>query len=127
MNKLLLGAVAALGIGASAAAQEWSYQSYLPGGSTPSAPGYFKLTETSPGNFIGRLMFPGQDVCYRTDMPAKVAHEGGLQLVTLEPRLPGCPRIRLALKADGSGGERQLLQPDGTWAFDGMQRGLVRR
>ncbi|MBI5275595.1 MAG: hypothetical protein HY854_03975 [Burkholderiales bacterium] len=121
-------ALTAIVIGAPSggSAQEWTYEAFHADG-RPLATASFRLSEASPGKYVGRFTIPNADVCFRGDMAAAVSQEGDLQVVTLTPAMRGCAPLRLVLRADGSGGQRHDPQADGSWAWDGKERGLRRR
>ena len=108
-------------------AQEWDYLSYSSITGRAASPGYLKLTESSPGQFKVRLMFPGADFCYASDLAATVSDEPSQKIIVAAARMGGCPEIRFVLKADGLGGRREVRGADGAWVSDGVDRGLRKR
>lgn len=118
--------IAAALLASAAAAQEWNYLAYNSEGKV-SGTGSLKLAEGAPGQFKATLIAPAMNVCYRSELAAKVTAEGDQQVITVEPRMRDCPEIRFVVKADGSGGKREVKQADGTWKWDDLERGLKRK
>lgn len=109
-------------------AQEWTYQVYRVEGFPADQPITFLLKETSPGQHSGRFIVGGTlDDCIRREVKATVRVEGAEQVVVLPAAMVGCPERRLLLKTDGSGGRMEVKQGDGTWLWDGRERGLKRK
>ena len=126
MKLPVLGACLVLLLPAPVHAQEWTFESYTPDGSFWHS-STFRLTETSRGGFSGRFHIPDALPCMSPSMRATVTHEPGHQIITLASPMRGCDEQRLVLKTDGSGGQREVKQPDGSWKWDGRERGLKRK
>jgi len=117
---------AALLLPGGAVAQTWNYVGYH--SITGEAwRGSLELTEPAPGRFVARLVLHNPENCYGSKLAAQFERGQDQQVITVVPRMGGCPELRFVLKADGTGGRREIRQPDGTWAWDGAERGLTRR
>ena len=121
-----IAAAAALLLPPNLGAQEWSFQSYF--GGKPWGAATFRLTQGAPGEYKGQFFSDeGLNECVRREMRATVQQQAAERTVQLHPPMPGCPEIRLVLKNDGSGGRLENRQDDGSWKWDGLERGLKRR
>jgi len=105
--------------------QEWSYQT-IGADRLPQNIGTFRLSEPKPGQFVGRINAAPLDRCFQSELKAKVESTTEQILVILEPLFSGCPRLRLVLNSDGSGGRREVEQSDGSWKWDDRERLLKR-
>ncbi len=105
--------------------QEWSYQT-IGDNRQPANLGTFRLSEPNPGQFVGRIQAPNLDICFGSELNAKVDRTSEQTLVVLEPLMTGCQRVRLVLNNDGSGGRREVQQTDGSWKWDERERLLKR-
>jgi hypothetical protein len=113
---------------AGAAAQQWTFTGYLADKAFPG--GMLLLKEDAPGRYKARVShwLPNEQVCGRVDVPASLELQGDEQVVTLAPsRVAGRAEVRFLLKADGSGGRKEERQADGSWRWDGYDRGLKRK
>lgn len=108
------------------AAQVWTFQSFAPDGS-PWELSSFELTRSGRGDYTGRYRISVAQPCVADAMKATVTREGDHQVITLAPARRECPETRLVVKTDGSGGRREVREPDGSWKWDGRDRGLQRR
>ena len=105
--------------------QEWSYQT-IGSNREPLNVGTFRLSESKPGQLRGRINAPPLESCFRSELDASVERSSEHTLVVLEPLFLGCPRLRLVLNNDGSGGRREVQQSDGSWKWDERERLLKR-
>lgn len=108
-----------------ASGQEWSYQT-IGINREPLNVGTFRLSEPKPGQFVGRINAPNLDICFGSELNAKVDRTSEQTLIALEPSMTGCQRVRLVLNNDGSGGRREVQQSDGSWKWDERERLLKR-
>ena len=117
--------LAILGLATSSAtrAESWNYQTYNRDGRAPV--GYITL-EGSEGDQRIRIVAPGLDTCYQSDLKATVERTDQSIVITVPPALSGCPEIRFVIKADGTGGIRQVKSGE-TWTTDRAQRLLTIR
>ena len=130
MKKNLVAAAigAALTLPVSLHAQEWTYRMFLGEGTPSEQTVTFRLKETAPGQHAGRFLIGGTaDECVKRDLKATVSDEAAERIVVLHPAMAGCPERRLLLKTDGSGGRMEEKQADGSWKWDGRERGLKRK
>jgi hypothetical protein len=114
-----------------ASAQAWNYQSY-PDGEDPSKsldvplyPGYITLDETGSAPVFH--MYVGKTTkCFSGDIEAKVSRTPEATTIVVKRDLKGCGSARFVIRNDGSGGQRQIIR-DGSWTWDGLERGLTPR
>jgi hypothetical protein len=110
------------------AAQEWAYQVYVGEGFPSDQVITFQLKAASPGQHTARFVVGGTlDDCIRREHKATVSMQGEEQVVVMEAPMRGCPDRRLVLKTDGSGGRMEMKQTDGSWVWDGRERGMKRK
>lgn len=121
----LATSLAILGLVASSGtqAESWNYQVYDQNGR--AAVGYITL-EGSEGDERIRIVASGMDVCYQGALKASVERTDQTIVITVPPRLAGCPDIRFVIKADGTGGTRQVKSGD-RWNTDRADRLLTIR
>ena len=103
--------------------QSWDYQSYNSG--RPTASGYVTLEEKD-GDYSFTFFVPRMDKCYSREMKAVVEQTESTILITLPPLMIGCEEIRFAIKADGSGGNREVKRGE-EWVKDRRDYGLTLR
>jgi hypothetical protein len=121
-------AMPALLMAAGAIAQQWTFTGYLADRAYPG--GLLVLREDAPGQYKARVShwLPAEQLCGRVPVAATLVQQGDEQVLTLAPsRVAGCAQVRFLLKADGSGGRKEERQADGSWKWDGYERGLKRK
>ncbi len=121
-------AAAALLLPLQLGAQEWSFRVYPADGTPWEQSTTFRLTEVAPGQHRARIALGGTtDECIRRELRASVQEQGAERIVVLQPAMAGCPERRMVIKMDGSGGRVEVKQGDGSWQWDGRERGLTRK
>jgi len=108
------------------AAQEWNLMTFWQG--QPWQGGTLRLTEYAPGKHRVRVVIPQKDMCLDRDLEATVHRSGGELFIELQQLYRDCPAARYVVKEDGTGGRREVRQPDGSWARpDAFDRILTRK
>ena len=102
-----------------ATTQSWDYLSY----NRPS--GYVTLEEKD-GDYSFKFFVPKIDKCYSREMKAVVEKTESTILITLPPLMLGCEEIRFTIKADGSGGNKEVKRGE-VWVKDSRVYGLTIR
>lgn len=102
--------------------QSWNYQAYTASGSKANV-GYFTVTEED-GNASFKMFASTLHNCLKANLKAHVERTDDTVIVTVSPRYHGCDEFRLVLKADGTGGKRQVRNGD-EWVDDGLDRDLT--
>lgn len=77
-----------------------------------------------------RVQGAGVDECLDREMPASVEKSAETTTITPEPPMKACPRIRLVIKNDGTGGLLQVKagkRNAETWVDDENDYGLTKR
>lgn len=129
MRAAVLAALCALTAG-SAAAQTWEYKSYKRSLGGQYNKENFVLgsitLEERDGHATLRMVAGAVDACRRGEMPAQVTRGEGT--ITIEPELAmaGCERWRVVIRADGSGGRREVWRND-QWVDSRWDHGLTLR
>lgn len=115
---------------AQATTKEWTYfqqpgslasdsrETARPGGAPFARAQLFREED---GTYLFRLQGVAVDLCYNGKNPAKVENEKAVLTITPQPKFVNCPRIRLIINQDGSGGvvQVELGKPaSGKWATD---------
>jgi len=122
LRLLTLALLAALGLAAHAETKSWNYQAYTASGSKANV-GYFTVTEED-GNASFKMFASTLHNCLKANLKAHVERTDDTVIVTVSPRYHGCDEFRLVLKADGTGGKRQVRNGD-EWVDDGLDRDLT--
>jgi|SRR5450631_192772 hypothetical protein len=129
IRKVICISVAGLLASALASAESWDYRTYAPGSASrlggASAPGYLTLQEKAGESRIN-IVAPNLNACYESELQASVERTDQSIVITVMPRFPSCEEVRFVIKADGTGGVRQVKR-GGAWADDGTERGLTIR
>lgn len=124
-----LAAFAALAA-TSTLAQTWEYKSYkrsLGGQYNKEQFVVGSITlEEKDGRATLRMVAGAVDACRRGEMAAQVTRGDGT--ITIEPELPmaGCERWRVVIRADGSGGRREVWRNE-QWVDTRWDHGLTPR
>ncbi len=102
-------------------AESWHYQSWNNG--SKGDIGHITLLEN--GSTATLQFFSGTQMsrCYRTALKAAVERTADTITITTEPIMGGCDTVRFLIKADGSGGVREVKQGD-AWVRDVQERDL---
>jgi hypothetical protein len=112
-------------LAAHAAETNWNYQSYDVKSGEKSAQGTLKLTENG-GVAKLRLMAGAMNKCFSQDLDATVERTAVSITIVAEPIYHGCDKLRYILKADGTGGTREVWAAD-KWEMDPRDRVLTLR
>lgn len=108
-----------------AIAQSWNYKAYNNSGEN-TANGYITLKQTPDGKAQFRMFAGRLDTCMDGVVDAEVAKTEATTVITVGPRLSGCPTLRFVVKNDGTGGHREVLQGE-NWVRDRFERDLTLR
>lgn len=114
-----------MGMAASASAQTWNYQATKKGKNGEQVVDG-TLTLTDAGNGRGSIVIHGPGgACYGRPQPVLVTRDADTLTLEMTEALSGCDSNRFVLKADGSGGYKEVRRDDGSWARSRSDHGLT--
>lgn len=127
MKKIITTSLVVLalsGISAHAATEtSWLYQSYDTRTGDKMAPGYILLKEDGESATL-RVIAGRMNKCFSRDLESHVERTPTTTIITAEPSLRGCEKLRYAIKTDGTGGTREVWVSD-KWELDTKDRVLT--
>jgi hypothetical protein len=98
----------------------WKYISYLNG--QRSYEGSVELSAKSNA-FVMKFIVPNMNRCWQGELDAVPLIEDKVLIITLNPPISGCQKVRFVLNTDGSGGDREFLA-NNEWKKEDVDRGL---
>jgi hypothetical protein len=121
----LLLALACASLSAHATETSWNYVAYDVVTGDKTADGYITLTENAGAAKL-LLMAGRMNKCFSQKLDAVVERTTDATTIVAEPIYRGCDKLRFVLKADGTGGTREVWAVD-KWEMDPRNRVLTLR